>query len=382
MTRIAFVSCNETPWGGSEELWARAAICLADQGHDVFVAKPRITLAAEPIRDLRSRGVPITDLFAIGPVPGRMINFVSFLARPAMFAWLLLRLWAFLTRRKPDLIVLSQGGSWDGFYMERVLSRFDIPYVLICQKASDLYWPPDSSRATIARLVTGAAHVFTVSHHNLRLLQEQISARLDNASVVRNPFLVDYDAPQPWPAETDPVRIACIGRLYPMEKGQDMLLRVLARDRWQARNIHVDFYGEGINRAGLEAMAQFLGLKNVAFHGHVEDIGEIWANHHALVLPSRAEGLPLVLVETMLSGRIAIVSIAGGSGEVLEHGVDGFVMDGYDEDSLDRAMEDAWQAREDWPEIALRAAASIRKAVPASPPADLARRIVEIAAKR
>lgn len=295
-----------------------------------------------------------------------------------MIAWLLVRLWAFLVRRNPDLIVLSQGGCWDGFYMEHVLKRFDIPYVLICQKASDLYWPPDSLRPQVKRLVMGALHVFTVSQHNLRLLQEQVGARLKNATVVRNPFLVDYEKPLPWPDSSEPVRIACIGRLYPMEKGQDMLLRVLAREHWKARSITVDFYGEGINREGLEAMAHFHDLKNVTFHGQVEDIAGVWKTHHALVLPSRAEGLPLVLVETMLSGRIAVVSIAGGSGEVLEHGVNGFVMDGYDEDALDRAMEDAWAARALWEDIGERAAISIREAVPASPPAELARRIEEI----
>ena len=47
----------------------------------------------------------------------------------------------------------------------------------------------------------------------------------------------------------------------------------------------------------------------VTFHGHVNDIREdIWAKNHILVMPSYYEGMPIALVEAMLSGRTAIVT--------------------------------------------------------------------------
>lgn len=378
--RLAFISCNETPWGGSEELWARTAGALAQDGAQIWVAKPRIDESAAPVRSLRERGARITDLVRFWPVPGRIVNFANFLLRPVMFAIWLFRLWLFLKRARPDLIILSQGGSWDGFYMGAVLNRFRVPYLLICQKASDLYWPPDHLRVRIRNFVAGASHVFFVSRHNHELLEQQIGRKLENASVVRNPFLVDYHQPIGWPDDEGPTLLACVGRLYPMEKGQDMLLRVLAQPKWLERNLRVDFYGAGCNREGLAEMAEFLGCTNVRFMGHVDDVKSIWASHHALILPSRAEGLPLVLVEAMLAGRVAIVSKAGGSAEVVDDGVDGFLMDGLDEASVDRAMERAWQLRSQWASIGLRAAAAIRVHVPEDPSRDLANQIRSIVA--
>lgn len=375
MARIAFVSCNETPWGGSEELWARAALVLAEQGHDISVAKPRLARHAAPIRALRERGVRMVDLLRLRPVPARIFEIGSFLARPAMLAFQLLRLWFFLKRRRPDLIVLSQGGCWDGFVMEPVLRRFEIPYLLICQKAADLYWPPDSLRDRVQRFILGARHIFCVSQHNLDLLEQQIGAQLENAEVVRNPFLVDFDDQPRWPDNDTPIRLACIGRLYPMEKGQDLLLRVLAQQKWRERALTVDFYGEGIQRRGLEGMARLLGCENAVFHGHVEDIARVWDTHHGLVLPSRAEGLPLVLVETMLAGRVAIVSTAGGSAEVVEDDVTAFLMHGFDEAALDDALERAWQRRNEWRTIGQAAAKAIRQSVPRSPETEFARRV-------
>lgn len=367
--RFLIVSCNDTPWGGSEELWARAALRLAEEGAYVRIAKPVIDWNAGPIRALVEHGVKVVDLASFGFFPRRLAELLRLVLRPASVAMQILPLWWQIKRAKADLIVLSQGGAWDGIHMGWILRRLGRPYVLLSQKASDLYWPPDMLHDAVRDFIQKARHMFFVSHHNHHLLEEQIGMKVERASVVRNPFLVDYAAPQPWPeGEPDgPVRLACVGRFYAMEKGQDILLRVLARPKWRARNLTVDLYGAGVNRIGMERMAQHLGCDKVVFKEHVDDIGAIWASHHALILPSRAEGLPLVVVEAMLSGRFAIVSTAGGSGEVVEDGETGFLMRGFDEDGLDDAMERAWAARARWPEIGAAAARSIRQTVPADP---------------
>ena len=139
--------------------------------------------------------------------------------------------------------------------MASVCRFLRLPYVLIMQKATDLYWPTDSRRERMRAMYAGALWCFFVSEHNHRLTEEQIGIGLPNATVVRNPFLVPWERRTDWPDDRDGLRLACIGRLYPMEKGQDLLLRVLARDKWRNRALFVTFYGEGVNRAGVEEMA-------------------------------------------------------------------------------------------------------------------------------
>ena len=377
--RILILSCNETPWGGSEELWARAALRLVEAGALVRVAKPRVDRTVAPLRALADKGVKIVDLARIGFLPSKLVSFLQYVFRPASIAIQLLPLWWQIKRTRPDLVVLSQGGNWDGFHMGWLLRQIKVPYVLICQKATDLYWPPDHLQGKVGALAKDAKHIFFVSKHNHQLFEEQIGTKLHHASVVRNPFLVDYTAPLPWPVEDGSTRFACVGRLYPMEKGQDMLLRVFARPKWRERDVTVDFYGAGPNVEGLKQMALYLGCDNVSFRGHVDDVNAIWRTHHALVLPSRAEGLPLVLVEAMLTGRVAVVSKAGGSAEVVDDNVSGFLMAGQDEDGLDAALERAWQARADWQAIGAAAAVSIRQQVPADPPGELAQHIMALA---
>jgi glycosyltransferase involved in cell wall biosynthesis len=140
----------------------------------------------------------------------------------------------------------------------------------------------------------------------------------------------------------------------------------------------VSFFGEGHNREALEDMAKLLGVSSVRFRGFTENIIDIWREHHALLLASRAEGLPLVLVEAMLCGRPGIVTTAGGCAEVVEDGKTGFIAKVADYHALDAAMERAWSCRERWRQMGLDASRSIRSHVPPDPCAVFAAKLEEI----
>jgi glycosyltransferase involved in cell wall biosynthesis len=223
---------------------------------------------------------------------------------------------------------------------------------------------------------------FFVSEHNRRLTEEQLELDLPHGVIVRNPFLVPWEPRNDWPDERSGLRLACIGRLYPMEKGQDLLLRVLARDQWRERPLFVTFYGSGHQAAGLEGMARRLGLANVSFAGFVREPAAIWNDHHGLILPTRCEGLPLVLVEAMLSGRIPIVTNVGGNAEVVDDGVTGFLAAAPTEDALDEAMERAWQRRDEWRDIGEAAAIKIRTLVPSNPAEAMAANLLRVATRK
>jgi glycosyltransferase involved in cell wall biosynthesis len=129
----------------------------------------------------------------------------------------------------------------------------------------------------------------------------------------------------------------------------------------------VNLYGDGIMKKGLESLAEHLGLTSVSFLGHVRDVESIWSQNHALVLPSRYEGLPLALVEAMLCSRIAIVTDIGGNAEVVEDESTGFIAGAPTVELLDDAMERAWRRRKEWQSLGERAGKRIRELVPSDP---------------
>ncbi|HJP92408.1 MAG TPA: glycosyltransferase [Pyrinomonadaceae bacterium] len=250
--------------------------------------------------------------------------------------------------------------------------------MLISQKATDHFWPPDKSRQYRRAIFQGAARCFFVSEHNRRLTEEQLGATLTNAEIVRNPNLVSADGPLPWPGREDEcLRLACVARLYLLDKGQDILLRVLAREKWKHRNLHVSFFGQGINGEALVDLAASLGVHNISFEGQTDDVPGIWKIHHALILPSRAEGLPLSLVEAMMCARPVIVTRVGGNSEVVDDRVTGFLA-APDEDSLDAALEEAWARKRELSDMGRLASIRIRELVSPNPAEDFANRLMEV----
>jgi glycosyltransferase involved in cell wall biosynthesis len=377
--RFLFISSNDVAWGGSEELWSASAAALAEDGHEVSVFKRRVIEGEPRIQRLRELGCPVHDLNRFPLVPAFAHWLFLRISIRLVTLLQLMRLRLTLRSQRPDLVVVSQGGNFDGQMFAAVCHAMNVPYVLIAQKAADTYWATDARLPQLREVYAAARAAFFVSEHNLRLTEEQLGRSLPRASVVRNPFLVPWAPRQDWPDQSHGLRLACIGRLYTAEKGQDILLRVLARPKWRERKVSLSFYGSGVNRHGLEAMAAHLGLTNVTFSGFVSDVTSIWDDHHALVLPSRCEGLPLVLVEAMLSGRVAIVTDVAGNAEVVEDGVSGFLAKAPTEDAFDEAMERAWQRRGEWRAIGRAAAASIRTMVPPDPARSLAEELLYLA---
>jgi glycosyltransferase involved in cell wall biosynthesis len=116
-------------------------------------------------------------------------------------------------------------------------------------------------------------------------------------------------------------------------------------------------------------------LPNVEFAGFVEDMERLWAGHHALVLPSRYEGLPLSLVEAMLCGRAGIVTDVGGNRELVCDGVNGYLAKAATVELFDQAMNRAWENRHCLLKMGQVAARDVRQYVSPDPTGDFVREL-------
>jgi glycosyltransferase involved in cell wall biosynthesis len=173
--------------------------------------------------------------------------------------------------------------------------------------------------------------------------------------------------------------MACVARLEPKSKGQDLLFQVLSHPRWKERPLELNLYGEGSCQNGLRRLAEHFHLKKVHFHGHVNDVKMIWEQNHLLVLPSRFEGLPIVLVEAMWCGRPALVTDVGGNAEVCVDGETGFVAAAPALGLLSETLERAWNKRHDWQRMGLAARVRAENLIPKDPVGDFCRQLQEIA---
>jgi glycosyltransferase involved in cell wall biosynthesis len=257
--------------------------------------------------------------------------------------------WGALDAFAPEVVCISQGSTYQVLRQEAVL-RWALdtvtPRVHLCHLNSVFHVPAAADREAARTLYRSAHKVCFVAQDNLVGAERQLACHLPNARVVRNPVNLDhFETALNWPAD-DVLRLAVVARLEVRYKGHDLLLQALAGAPWQERAWTLDCYGDGPDRDYIAELIEHFGLgARVRLCGHVDNVASIWRRNQVLVLPSRAEGTPLALVEAMLLGRPALVTDVGGNAEWITEAESGVVAEGVSERSLAAALERLWALR-------------------------------------
>jgi len=124
--------------------------------------------------------------------------------------------------------------------------------------------------------------------------------------------------------------IGFVGHLV-RQKRPERALEVMARLSSQGCAAHLVVAGAGPLRADLEARARGLGLDGaVTFLGPRDDIEGVLGGVDLALLTSEAEGIPGVAIEALMAGCPMVSVPVGGVSEVVEHGVTGVVLDGFE----------------------------------------------------
>lgn len=376
--KIAFVTTMAgVPWGGSEELWGQTALRLREAGHEVLASVYQWPDRPSPLVRLEAAGVGLSFRTREPKFPWCILERIRQRLVPSKLPTAAMK---WLRDERPDLVVISQGGPWDGVPWMNVCRELGISYCPIVHAHSEIWWPMDEDLPAGRIALAGAERVFFVSKANLSQMEMQSGMRLERAEVVINPWKADASEPVSWPEESPVTEIACVGRIDPRAKGQDVLLKVLAMPKWRERPIRLNLYGDGPCEESLKAMAALLGLTNVIFQGQVSDVRSIWTRNHALVLPSRYEGLPLVIVEAMFCGRPVITTDVAGNAEYLRDNVTGFIADAPTTGALDEAMERAWLRKDEWKEMGMMARRDVTAIVPSDPVGNFSTRLLDLLA--
>ena len=341
---------------------------LVADGHEVVASVKSWPQPAHQITELTSSGVMVHSRVEKYGVAKRIVNkLTSKVGLGASFsATAVLR--NLLSEIQPDLLVVSQGGISDGLIAMELALELGIPYVSLIQANSESFWPNDALADRLLNASSNARRNYFVSKANQDLFFRQIGKRLDNCITVHNPPNQTAVGDESWPETDVELSLACVARLEPAAKGQDILFEVLAQPAWRKRSIRVHLYGSGACSKSLKRYANSLEITSkVVFEGQVNNVGDIWRRHHALVLPSRYEGTPLSLIEAMRCARPAIATAVAGIPELIDDGVNGFLAIAPAIPLFEECMERAWKKRHEFKEMGLSAKQTIESKLPDDP---------------
>ena len=118
----------------------------------------------------------------------------------------------------------------------------------------------------------------------------------------------------------------------------DLLLKAYAKT---SKTYPLVIFGDGKRLNALKAQAADLGISdNVIFPGFCKDLLGTYRNAVLYVSSSDVEGLPTVIVESLISGTPVVATDAGGSNELLTGELGRWVVRRGDVDSLAKAIDD------------------------------------------
>lgn len=136
-------------------------------------------------------------------------------------------------------------------------------------------------------------------------------------------------------------QVVMVARLSP-EKQQDQLLKAWPQVLAKVPNAKLDFWGYANDNFDktLQKIVKDEKLEDsVTFHGYTNNPNAVYNDAQLLILPSRAEGLPLSLVEAQSHGLPIVANdIKYGPADVVIDGQDGLLTTNGDIDGLAEAI--------------------------------------------
>jgi glycosyltransferase involved in cell wall biosynthesis len=201
--------------------------------------------------------------------------------------------------------------------------------------------PPGVSRARITWLLEGYLRIeaaLTRLGHVIAPSRAMREFMLAHGFPRRRVHVIPYGV-EPAPAAPRPERdVFTAGVAANLEywKGLDVLLQAA---RSVGSPLRLEIYGTGSLRDELEREARAAGV-DATFHGFVADMSDRFRELDVLVQPSRADNLPLAILEAMAVGTPVIGARVGGIPELVVDGETGILVEPEDPAALASALED------------------------------------------
>jgi glycosyltransferase involved in cell wall biosynthesis len=132
---------------------------------------------------------------------------------------------------------------------------------------------------------------------------------------------VDLDRFQPAPVNTDSTKtVLFAGRLDPVK--QPLMIAGIAKELSALRpqrDFRFTIAGDGPEKQRFQQRVRNLGLESMFdFRGHVADLAPLYSASDIVLLPSRSEGVPLVILEALATARPVVASKVGSIPDVLD----------------------------------------------------------------
>ncbi len=266
----------------------------------------------------------------------------SAFAKAAVFARAVQVLRRTLESLEPTIVHLhfaSRGSTLRKFILAEMATRAGRPLVLHAHGAEfDQFHRklPGAVRRNVNRTLQRANVLVTLSTQWRDFYVEECEVSPSHIVVLPNPVRLPVEVPDR--GGRDIVQFLHLGRLGERKGGYDLVNAFAGLPEGLRNRARLVMAGDG-DVDGMRKLAEPLGSQ-VEVHPWVGtyERDRLLAQSDVFVLPSRAEGVPMALLEAMANGLPSITSPVGGIPDVFRNGLDGMLVTPGDVPQIRAAM--------------------------------------------
>lgn len=306
--------------GGAE----RIAVDLVRFGnHDVFEFSVITIVGGGPLEaDLRAAGIP----------------YYSLKKMTTLGLGMLVELTQLLNRLEPDIVHTHLFGAHLWGQVASMLNR--VPIMVASEQNTDV--DLGELRTRVKQLLSFSADTVIAASGAIRdFLITQGHIAEEKIVVIRNAIDTRAFLALPAPSFGHTYKLLAIGRLME-QKGHDVLIEALSGLHDIPWELTIAGTGELLDDLSDLVTLHHLNDR-VNFIGAVADVPALIAEHDVVVMPSRWEGIGLVVMEGMAAGRPVVASNVGGIPELIEHGKTGILVQPENPHALAEALAWVWE---------------------------------------
>jgi glycosyltransferase involved in cell wall biosynthesis len=250
-----------------------------------------------------------------------------------------------------DLVVVNLGGyeicasQWRNFY-----TRLHKYALVFHNYNEDAIWSKDKATVLKGWIFNAKKNLFDAAKI-CSVLEKQLNTAIPNARVITNPITF---SPPASPTPLSPLHESCyvftmLAALDVSRKAQDNLITALSSLQWKERDWILYLYGEGHDRQKLDDLIRQMQLEDKVFlKGHTYNVQKVLEESHLVLQITHMDAMPISVVEAMAMSRPLVVSNIGDMPLWVHENENGWVSKDASVEEINKALEKAWNKRNDW----------------------------------
>ncbi len=298
-------SISAHKWGGGEKWMVTAGKGLKERGHHVTLSGKSNSVF---LTKAKESGLDILPLNIYADYnPFKILH----------TKWI-------LKKKKIDVIVLNLNKD---IRVAGIAARMaDIP-VIIARNGIQLFsdkWKHKMTIKLVDGIITNSKSIKNAYNQFSWMNKNKTTVIYNGLGLKKN--IKPLDIKTIWNIPKNHVVFVAAGRLVP-QKGFDLLIDAANRLKKSARPFTLLIAGMGKDRKSLQEKIVLNKLSNVKLIGFQNNLPPILKASDYVIMPSRQEGMPNVVMESMALGKSVLAAKVNGVPELMDHNRTGYIFD-------------------------------------------------------